>query len=302
MISVPVPFAQERKRASGWEGAQWIAGLPALVNRFAGEWKLDVSEDPPLWGANALVVLCSRGRETCALKLGWDKGGAALEAAALHAWGGRGAVRLLEQSPENGVLLLERLDSSRTLDEVDLGRAAEVVGRLIRELSIPAPSDLNYSDGWAELGPHLTDQQRALGGPLPQAWVDLAAELAVELIASGGTTLLHTDLHSGNVLAGREGEWVAIDPRVSVGDPERSAPDLLAWRLPVDAPPQVVHEALARMIAAGNLRRDRVEQWTIVRAVGHWLWCLAEDSGLGPEEERCAICAPRCSRILEALV
>lgn len=299
MISVPQDFARERAEQSGAEGIRWIDEVPNVVARFAEEWNLHLADEVPLWGANALVVLCVRGAEPCALKVGWDRAVMATEAVALDAWGGHGAVQLLVSRPDEGVLLLERLDPSRTLDALDLTQAAGVVGSLIRQLAIPVPVGFEDSRGWADLAGHLTREQSALGSPLPQEWVDLAASLAADLIASADRILLHTDLHSGNVLEGRGGDWLAIDPRAAVGDPERSTPDLLLWRLPLDARPHEVHEALGAMAAAGRLREERVGQWAIVRAVGHWLWCVAAD---GPDDtEGCAVCGPRCSRILEAL-
>lgn len=223
------------------------------------------------------------------------------EAAALEAWSGEGAVRLLESRPDHGVLLLERLDPTRTLEAIDLKSAADVVGTLIRRLAVPVPEGFPDSRGWADLGEHLSREQSSLGSPVPHGWADLAAELATQLVASEERILLHTDLHSANILSGRGGQWLAIDPRASVGEPERSTPDLLLWRLPLDAPPHDVQELLGTMAAAGQLREHRVRQWMIVRAVGHWLWCVAADARRPEMMVPCAVCDPRCSRILEAL-
>lgn len=301
MITVPEVFAFEQIQQRGSDGSRWVKNLPRLVHEFCGRWGLELSEQPARYGAHALVLLCVQGSEARALKLGWDPAATATEATALRAWGGVGAVRLIDSGPDDGVMLLEGLDPSRSLESVDLAAAAEEVGRLIRRLAIAAPSEGPYADGWADLAGHLARQQAVLGAPLPQPWVDLASELAVGLLASPERLLLHTDLHSANVLAGRAGEWVAIDPRVSIGDPERSAPDLLLWRLPLDASPEDVLDALSRMTAAGDLRRAKVEQWMIVRAVGHWLWCVEQNGRAGPGTERCSTCKPRCRRILEAL-
>lgn len=301
VISVPEEFARERAEQGGREGARWIDELPNVVARFAEAWNLEIANGAPFWGANALVVLCVQGGEACALKIGWDKGAAATEAAALEAWGGEGAVRLLDARPDEGVLLLERLDPTRTLETVNLRSAAEVVGSLIRRLAVPAPVGYPDSRGWTDLGGHITRQQSSLGDPVPHGWADLAAMLAADLIASSDSVLLHTDLHSGNVLAGREGEWRAIDPRASVGDPERATPDLLLWRLPLGSPLHEVQELLGTMSVAGKLRENRVRRWMIVRAVGHWLWCAAADSSQRVENDACGVCPPRCTRILEAL-
>ena len=62
------------------------------------------------------------------------------EPAALRAWAGRGAVRLLAR-PQFGAMLLERLDASRDLNtmEDDLA-AAKIIAELLVQLnSVPAP-------------------------------------------------------------------------------------------------------------------------------------------------------------------
>ncbi len=183
MINVPESFALERARAGGADGVRWVAELPKLVERLVERWDLELMQSEPLHGSHALVALCYRGSEPCALKVNWDKKASATEARALAAWNGNGAVRLLEASPDDGAVLLERLDQSRTLKSIDLPEAAAVIGQLIRKLAIDAPGDFAYSEPWADLGPHLLRQQEGLGNPLPQAWVDMASRVhAGELI------------------------------------------------------------------------------------------------------------------------
>ncbi len=62
------------------------------------------------------------------------------EATALRTWAGRGAVRLLDYDVEGDVLLLERLDASRSLVDCPPEEVSRAVGRLLRELAVPAPT------------------------------------------------------------------------------------------------------------------------------------------------------------------
>src|SRR5262249_46024556 len=77
-----------------------------------------------------MLKLCGPGQDPVA------------EVTALLAWDGRGAVRLQEASPAEGALLLEQLDSARSLSGLGLFDAAEIAGDLIRQLTIPAPPGL----------------------------------------------------------------------------------------------------------------------------------------------------------------
>jgi streptomycin 6-kinase len=253
---------------------------------------LDVAARPRA-GDRALVLFGRRGEEPCALKVSWPDHSTAHEAAALRAWGGHGAVRLLEAAPDEAALLLERLTPDRSLEDLGLLRAAEVAGALIRQLAIPAPPGLPPLADQAERTAHdLSPRQARLGDPLPRTWVERAAGLARDLAATAGTALVHTDLHYGNVLAGPQRAWLAIDPRPVVGQPERSVPELLWWRLDPAARPASVRTLLDVLVDAGALDRDRARDWAIVRAVDYWLWGL--EAGLTEDPVRCA-------RILEAL-
>jgi streptomycin 6-kinase len=66
----------------------------------------------------------------CVLKIAGPEHNAIDEAIALEAWNGNGAARLLEADREHGTLLLERLDSDRTLRIAELITAAEIAGVL----------------------------------------------------------------------------------------------------------------------------------------------------------------------------
>jgi streptomycin 6-kinase len=88
----------------------------------------------------------------------------------------------------------------------------------------------------------------------------LAASL--ELAGDGAhQTLLHGDLHTGNVLWRGEDGLVAIDPRPCVGDP---AFDLVDWVLEGDVAPP---EQAQRIAAATGLDAQRLLAWARATAV-----------------------------------
>lgn len=291
VITVPEEFAAERIRKSGAAGRRWVSELPSLVDSLSRCWGVKI-EGTTHFGDLAVVVPGWRGDEPCVLKVSWHEHPTAAEAVALRAWAGQGAVRLLDASVPDGALLLERLDPSRSLEDLDLLQAAEIAGGLIRTLAVPAPQELPRLADATHLADGIAERQAELGSPIPQRWADTACVLARDLVASTGSALVHTDLHYGNVLAGSRQPWLAIDPRPVAGDPERSVPELMWWRLSTAARPAEVKTLLHVLVSAGDLDPDKARGWTIVRTASYWQWCLG--AGLTKDPVR-------CRRVLEAL-
>ncbi len=275
------------------KGREWIERLPSLVHALARKWHLNLSSEAAVHGANALVAFATRSHDDdpCAIRVDWHAALAAEHAEALRIWDGRGMVRLFDADVADGALLLERLDHRRSLQEVDLLQAAAVGGALIRELATDAPQGFAPKSvaGYVD---KLPERQDSLGDPIPAAWVGLGDRLASELLHTAGSTLIHSDLHYRNVLAGTRHSWLAIDPRPHVGDPERSVPELLWWRNDMSDEPDEIRTLLNVIVTSGALDADKARGWVVVRSLDHWLWAIEEDIGDGQD---------RCRHILEAL-
>ncbi|MFJ6673637.1 aminoglycoside phosphotransferase family protein [Actinosynnema sp. NPDC091369] len=190
----------------------WLSGLDALVAGLCRDWGLEVVR--PLSGGTSHAVWCTRGGEPVVLKVTPEPPIAAQEVAALRAWEpSPRMVRVLEADPARGALLLEGLVPGTPA--ADGPGLAEV----LRELHIAPPEGF----------PPLSERVDFLFGVLRRRHAGdhdaahaRAAELARDRVPA---TLLHGDLHFGNVLdAGARG-LVAIDPRPCVGDPAVDAVD-----------------------------------------------------------------------------
>jgi streptomycin 6-kinase len=278
----PVEFAADADPA----GREWIAALPQLIEKLRGEWGLDIDDTKLLHGHNSAVQPVRRGGVRCMLKLTWPHERTEVEARALRAWDGNGAVQLLDASPEVGALLLERLDALRSLERVDLLDAAEVAGGLLRRLAIPAPEGFPRLEDLAQgISDSLPARQEVLGNPIPPSWLDLAQELARELGARAGKQLVHADLHYGNVLAGEREPWLAIDPKPIAGDPEHAVPELLWRRLDEAEGAAGLQRLFEVLVESGELNAEVARGWAIVRSVDYWLWGL--ENGLTDDPKRC---------------
>jgi streptomycin 6-kinase len=204
---------------------------------------------------------------------------ATYEARALGAWAGEGAVRLLDEDPEEHALLLERCvpgtalrQAGRPDDEVlDTGAATAV--RLWRPAGDPYERLGDVMAHWAAMV-----EERAATVPVP---VDdaVVAEAAALLRRLPGTAdrevLLHGDLHPANLLAAEREPWLAIDPKPMRGDPSFDLAPLVlqTGNLLAAADPAVeLDRRLDRVAAATATDPDRIRSWALARSVDMVVW------------------------------
>jgi streptomycin 6-kinase len=223
-IVVPAELAELHEKYSAEDGRIWIAGLPTLAAAYLDRWQLAI-DGPVASGAVALIIpVARRDRSKAVLKLQPVDDETGGEPAALQAWAGRGAVRLLEHDPGSGAMLLERLDASRDLSTMqDDFAAAKIIAELLVQLnSVPAPAGMR----------HLRDVAAATLAGTPKAiqlapdpderrlLINCAARYQELITDRLDNRLLHWDLHYFNTLFTLDGvgEWKAIDPKPLSGE------------------------------------------------------------------------------------
>jgi streptomycin 6-kinase len=269
---VPAGFAEQIARREGAPGRAWLDSLPGLIRHFCHEWALTV-DGPARHGYVGIVLPVTRADDTAVLKLSWQDEETFDESLALSTWDGQGSVLLLESDP-SGVMLLERLDARRTLDDEPIGFAVETASRLLRRLSVPTPglrrTMRTEAARWAE---QLPETWNRLGRPLPRTTLDLTVDLCRKLGPEAGSALVNEDLHYRNVLAGTREPWLAIDPKPITGDLEFAVIPLLWNRIEESA----IAERFSAIVAAAELDAGLAREWTLVRAVVNHLWAVGQD-------------------------
>lgn len=282
-LRVPPVFAARAPRVLGPGAVPWLAALPALAAAYAREWGLTF-EGEAMHGYVGVVQPARRADGTpVVLKLGWRNDESTDEPVALSTWAGRGAVLLLDSAPDDGVLLLERLDAGRTLDHLPLREAVPILGGLARRLAVPAPPELTRSVRVEAAGlvEELPRRWAELGEPFDRRLVDDAVAICRELGPSSGDLLVNEDLHFQNVLAGQREPWLVIDPKPLSGDLEYGVIPLF-WNRFTES---TLDERMDLIVASQELDAGKARAWTLVRAVQNWLWRVEESAEHGVDSD-----------------
>ena len=286
--ALPTGVLAMAARGPAW--SDWVERLPALLRDLIAEWELRVDGEP-LHGFTAVVVpVVTKGGLMAVLKVGFPDEESALEHLALTRWEGAGAVRLMRADPHRRALLLEHLrgqDLGEAWDVEACGVVAELYGRL----HVPAPAQFRRLS--AALVEPLT-QLRALerSAPLPRRMVEQAVSLAGDFVKDVDTdgTLIHTDLHYGNVLMGGRETWLAIDPKPLSGDPHYELAPML-WNRSEELEGDLrngVRRRFHALVDGSGLDEDRARDWVVVRMMTNAIWRLTErgpiDTELGDDD------------------
>ena len=267
------------------EGSGWLDALPRLVRTYCSRWQLTVTGDMQ-HGSNAAVVPVVRAGEPLVLRLTPPGPGVAEQVDALRFWDGRGTVQLIDADTVGGVMLLERLASDASVQDVPVAEAMPILGRMMRRLAIPAPAHVPSTADVvvARMATLRTDWEH-WGRPFPELALRQALEAGSRLSRAESQLAVNGDLHSAQVLRGDREWWLTVDPVLMRGDIAFDLGRILWTRVDEmrDAGDIVRHFEVA--VSAAGVDRDHGRDWVVFRAIDYWLWGLA--AGLTEDPERC---------------
>jgi streptomycin 6-kinase len=261
----------------GTDADDWLAGLPDLISAVTTTWDLHVTAVAKRVDAFGMSIPARRDSERVTLRLAFPDASLADETAALEAWNGVGAVRVLASDPRGAQLRSAPTPGTALTLERNEMRALRLAADTLRSLWIPAPPGIQT----------LAAEVRAWGSSLRERYESVHAPFEEDLIRDAETmfrsfaanqtapVLLHGDVRLDGLVLDGEGA-VALDAKPLVGEPAFDVASLLR-----DGPGDLVRDP-----SAGRQRlQARLEQLTDlldVRAgrVRGWAFAVALDTGL----------------------
>jgi streptomycin 6-kinase len=287
-VTIPPALARNVTENWGTDGARWLDALPGLLDEIARDWQLTVGA-PYALSFNWVCAVTRADGSPAVLKLGVPAGHLRVEAEALRIYAGHGAVRLLDEDPDRGALLLEHatpgLMAAALVPAQDETATAALIGAA-RRLHRAPPAGCTLPHLRAEGESFRAHLARFPGDdPLPRRLVERAADLFADLCASSpGDRVLHGDLHHDNVLSADREPWLAIDPHGVVGDPGFDCGAMLYNPDPPrrDADLLALVPARIDQLADGlAIPVDRVVAWGFVMGVLSEVWTAQGDGEVG---------------------
>ncbi|WCO65195.1 aminoglycoside phosphotransferase family protein [Iamia majanohamensis] len=280
-----VPQVVRRKaRAAGAEG--WLRTLPDVVDALSARWGLTPGAAfPDATEALVLAVTCGDDRSPAVLKLVVPQEGdpAQDEATVLRLDGGDGCVRLLDDDPDLGALLLERLGPSLHALGLPLARRQQVLCDTARRVWRPAPGCglRSGADKARWLVDHITTSWEELDRPCSEAAVDHALGCAARRVAAHDderAVLVHGDVHEWNALRSGDG-FRLVDPDGLLAEPAYDL-GVLMREDPVDLLRGEPRDRARWLAVRTGLDAGAIWEWGVVERVSTGL--LATRVGLQP--------------------
>jgi streptomycin 6-kinase len=287
-LTLSAEFRQRQVGLFEAEGAGWLNQLPRLIADIERRWSVQVQPSFPNLSYNYVAPARLADGTAVVLKAGFPRPELHCEIEALRFYDGQGMVRLLRAEPEQGIMLLERLQPGTPLIPLALGddeAATRRAARLMQQLWRPAPGGDIFPTvaEWGLGFERLRAEFNGRTGPFPAKLVDTAEQLFAGLLASADApVLLHGDLHHENILQAKRRPWLAIDPKGVVGEPAYEVGALLRNPIPhiFEESPDNLRRRQARRLdilaEMLNIDRQRLWGWSLAQAVLSAWWSFED--------------------------
>jgi len=270
-------FGMVLRQRVGGEADGWLDDLPDLIAAVTAEWDLVVTGTARDVDGFGMTIPANRGDDRVLVRIAYPDGWFEDQTRALEAWGGNGALRLLEHDPRGAHLRLAPDPGASLATERNQMRALRLAADALRRLWIDPPDGLQTVTAevraWvAELEPRY----ESVHEPFEESLLQEAEQLFRAYMPTQATkVLLHGDARIDAFVLDGDGA-VAIDPRPLVGEPAFDAASLLRDR------PQ---EIAADTAAGTQLLQSRLDHLTDLldvdaSRVKGWATAVSVDMGL----------------------
>ena len=259
----------------GPRGKAWLDQLPEMLKKC--ELSLDLKIHAPFENLsfNYVAPCTSPNGERAVFKCSVPNKELTTEIAALKHFNGNGCARLIDSSSVAGWLIIERLEPGELLSSVkDDEEATRTFVKVMRKLHKPIDGRDEFPTVgiWLKGFERLHQEFNGGTGPFPKEFVDYAEKLSKELLQSSSKqVLLHGDLHHYNILSSSRDNWLAIDPKGVVGEPEYEIGAFMKNPMPnlmfLNNLKDLLVSRIDIIVEMTGFDRERLMAWSFVKAM-----------------------------------
>ncbi|GGD60017.1 aminoglycoside phosphotransferase family protein [Paenibacillus nasutitermitis] len=203
-------------------GREFYEDVARKMERFAHKWTLTSFELIPSYSANLVFKCHAANYGRVVLKIGRPSSGEInAEFNTLRHYNGKRFCKVIDADIENALLLEECVEPGKPLrEETNLHQRLAVFCSLYDGLHLPPDKENSYPaySGWVgRITEYMSKREDCieLYGHMKKAQ-DIHTSISA---LYSQTMLLHGDFHHDNILLGKEGAYIIIDPKGVLGDP-----------------------------------------------------------------------------------
>lgn len=253
------------------KGKQWFADLPMILNELTRVWNLSHVVPVENMSFNYVTKAIQYPNKPVILKIICDKNAFIDEMHALQYFDGSGSIQIIAVNECHHALLLQRAVPGVTLTSIYSSQIEYVMDSYVNTMQklhqkhFTSQYNFKHISDWLIAIDHLTDHR------CPAPLLEKAINLKNKLLASStNEVLLHGDLHHDNIIQQGD-QWLAIDPKGIVGEPEFeiAAFDFMYVRELANNPAikKIIENRAVRLAQKSNLNSQRIYDWILVRLV-----------------------------------
>ena len=280
------PLARAKVASLGEAGAEWLAGLPSVLDELAGRWSLTWGSPLPGGSASYVVAAATAAGDQCVVKLAMPDPDLADGSRVLRAAGGHGYAVLHDHAPEHAALLLERLGPSldrrpvspeRTLDLL-VDTLAEAWRLPVEAVGPDAALPTDKATSLHQMVVELDDRLELCAPGVRRQALEYAGRRAAA--QDPDAVLVHGDPHASNALRvleprpGAASGFVFVDPDGFRCDPAYDLGVVLRdWTGRLASDGRAVLEAYCDRVAErSGVERARIWEWAFLERVSTGLY------------------------------
>lgn len=285
IVKIPSAVIDNISVLYGELGKKWINDLPEFISYYEKKWGFTVGESFEQSQFNVVLNVIKNDGMSAVFKCCVPNKEFVTEVKSLVHYNGIGAVRLLENDSDKGALLIEKIKPGLSLEESSLSiedQTAKAVS-VCKKLHKPINHSKDFptlTDWFFEFHSKIAKKFNGAYGPFSKTSIQKVDCLSSELLVSQkNTVLLHGDLHYANLLLSENNNYVCIDPKGVIGEPEFEIP---LPRVNKEITQKTLLYYLDCYSEQSQFDKKRIYAWLFSKAVLAAWWTI-EDSGVVSE-------------------